>query len=363
MPQASTPTLYGISKDNSSRHGSELWGKNQFNSTFPLALCLLMRDEGVGPVAIISKGGEVCAEENVWGMDAVVGKAEEVPYYHFEKEFMPYIPFSRNVTDQIDLVVAVSGIHSIPIEVKLTVVPDSTTSSREDSEWAPELVMRPVSSAHAMMGVASRLRAPENAATKGAVIDILRRAYNAIPSDVGWTNQSEIKQSANRLREALSGALLLTEPLQQPFLMQPIWKTEGQSLVLRENCFDVFVWSDVAMMMLPIKHSGESASVSRQLREVARHVRALYDLLVTGDFDYQGIYKGMSLGLQTDKAFAMSGMATLPYMRHARLIRPHYGRDTLQRLVLNGGESQLKPERRFDAAVLGQMTERRTQHG
>ena len=35
--------------------------------------------------------------------------------------------------------------------------------------------------------------------------------------------------------------------------------------------------------------------MNKPLREVARHVRALYDLLATGDYDYTGIYKSMSL--------------------------------------------------------------------
>ena len=40
MQSDRVPTLYGISEKNSSRFGKSLWGKNQFNSTFPLALSL-----------------------------------------------------------------------------------------------------------------------------------------------------------------------------------------------------------------------------------------------------------------------------------------------------------------------------------
>jgi hypothetical protein len=39
------PGLYGI--QNSNRSGSDLWGKNQFNSTFPASLACYMRDKAI----------------------------------------------------------------------------------------------------------------------------------------------------------------------------------------------------------------------------------------------------------------------------------------------------------------------------
>ena len=362
MPPRDAPALYGINKDNSSRHGDALWGKNQFNSTFPLSLCLLMRDSDVNPVAVVATQGKIATADDVWRMDEVVGSASDKPFYHFEKAFTPYQAYSRNVTDKIDLVVAIDGDDRIPIEVKLTVVPDSTTMSRPRRSWAPEMVMRPVSSAHAMMGVASQLSQTGNETTRQAVIDTLKPAYNAISGDA-WANTAAIVQNRDKLKTALRAALLKAEPLQQPFLMQPIWKTEGQSLVLSQQCFDVFVWSDVAITLLPTEYTEQSAEVSRPLREVARHVRSLYDLLVSGDFDYEGIYKGMPLGNQTDKAFSLPGNATHSHLNHTRLQSPRFDRATLEKLILHGGESRLKPERRFDAAVLGQMISRQTPSG
>ena len=188
MHSSNRPALYGITRDNSSRHGSDLWGKNQFNSTFPLALCLYMRDNGLDPVAVVSKEGKIKAVDDVWSMSEVVGRKEDSPHFHFEESFDPYVQFSRNQVDHIDLVVAVDGKHSIPLEVKLTVVPDNSTSTKEDKDWAPEMVMRPVSSAHAMMGVASSLMDPKNEETKSSVIDVLRPAYNKIST---WTNVTE----------------------------------------------------------------------------------------------------------------------------------------------------------------------------
>ena len=43
-----TPKLYGIA--NSNRNGAQLWGKNQFNSTFPASLACYMRDATIPAV-------------------------------------------------------------------------------------------------------------------------------------------------------------------------------------------------------------------------------------------------------------------------------------------------------------------------
>ena len=151
-----------------------------------------MRDNGLDPVAVVSKEGKVKAVDDVWSMSEVVGGKEDSPHFHFEESFDPYVQFSRNQVDKIDLVVAVDGKHSIPLEVKLTVVPDNSTSTKEEKDWAPEMVMRPVSSAHAMMGVASSLMDPNNEETKSLVLDVLRPAYNKIST---WTNVAEISQN------------------------------------------------------------------------------------------------------------------------------------------------------------------------
>ena len=360
MPSPSVPGLYGLGDGNSSRQGKDLWGKNQFNSTFPLALCLKMRDDGVAPVAVaLHADGKVAADPSRrWSMEEVIGDKRDNPYYHFEKTFSAYESLSRNEVEKIDLVVSLGGEDWRPLEVKLTVVPDSGTARKSMNEWGPELVLRPVSSAYAMMGLASSLSEDGNAALKADVMSIIRPNYNAIQD---WTNIVEISSNRERLRDTLSGVLDKTLQIQKPFLIQPIWRTEGQAPVLATQCFDLFVWSDAAVMRLPIDLSHEATPnrVTRHLREVARHVRALYDILNSGDFDYRETYKGMPLGNQTDKAFAMAGSLTREYLNHPCLTKPRHSRDILDSLILNGGGKELKPERRFDAAVVAYLTSNR----
>ncbi len=359
MPLLEKPSLYGISKSNSSRHDNSLWGKNQFNSTFPLALCLYMRDQGITPVSVIGRENRIVTADNYWNFNQILGARKENPYFHFEKMFDAYTNFSRNIVDKIDLVVSIKDVHINPLEIKLTVVPDSTTAGNEESRQSPEIVVRPVSSAYAMMSVADSLSDKSNQQVRMKVINILRRAYNKI-SD--WGNKTEVQQNAWDLVGALSFALKAATAIQKPFLIQPIWKTQGQSFVLCKHCFDVFVWSDIAVMRIPADQCREEPGMTRPLREVARHVRALYDLLVAGDYDYNSIYKGMSLGNQTDKSFALSGKKTIKYLSHERLVRPILPAGLLDTLILNGGNNELRPERRFDAAVVSHMSKKMANH-
>ncbi len=182
----------------------------------------------------------------------------------------------------------------------------------------------------------------------------LRAGYNLINN---WDNATEIAQNAKHLRSALDEALqaVATGGLQRPFLIQPLWRTVGQSFELADNCFDVFVWSDVAVMRLPVDQSDDTATVSRPIREVARHVRALYEVLSQGDYNYESIYKGMALGSQTDKAFSLNGSKSIRYLAHPHLRQPRLPRNVLSDLITGGGELELRPERRFDAAVVTYM--------
>lgn len=139
MPSTVDPSLYGVTEANSTRHGPSLWGKNQFNSTFPLALCLWMRDHNQPPVAVIEDGGQIVTSDARWQMSDVIGPAG--CHYAFESPFEPYAGYCRDALDNIDLIVSANDQPLRPLEVKLTVVPDSGTAADDSDKWASEMVM------------------------------------------------------------------------------------------------------------------------------------------------------------------------------------------------------------------------------
>lgn len=356
---SSQPGLYGITSENSNRSGGKLWGKNRFNSTFPLALCLYMRDSGIKPVSVKMKNGQIESVVSAWDMDYIIGKKADKVHYYFEESFQPYKKFYTDDTaiDKIDLVVKINNKDYSPYEIKLTVVPDNSTAKKLEQKWAPEIVLRPVSSAHAMMKVASSLCKEKNKSTRNQVVYALKKAHDKIDN---WSNAHEVFNYRGELYTALRDALKYTEKVQEPFLIQPIWRTRGQPPEFCDKCFDVFVWSDVAVMGIPVlEHNPEGekglTSPSRKMREIARHVRSLYDILQKGNYSYRDTFNGMSLSKQTDKAFAISGSRSIRYLSHKRLSNPELPKDVIKKIVLNGGESMLKPERRLDAVLQAHM--------
>ena len=341
------PNLYGISHSN--RNGADLWGKNQFNSTFPAALACYMRDRGVNAVYLtLQEDLTVRAEEipiaNLFNTDRPNDQLE----FNFETRYGPYQPYALDDIGCIDLVVRHHGEHADtkwrrPLEVKLTVIPDSSTCDRPENEWSPELVIRPASTKYCALGVYHACR-PRRAEIR----DIFQ---NVCGNFQLWNSLHEVRDKRNALLGALTNFQRAFRVSQQPFLIQPIWKTEGKSPSLSARAFDLFVWSDFALCRAFIDRSIAGADVDRFMRASARFARVLYELSTQERANLTGIYTEMAYGLQTDKEFALSGLATRAYLNTPRRITPALQREVVTEIILNGGEKLLSPERRFDATI------------
>ena len=349
--------LYGLA--NSNRVGSDLWGKNQFNSTFPMALCCFMRDAEIKPIYIsFEEDGTFRTSDDEVTIASVLGTASTSLRFEFEAEFPPIRHlFADGNTQSIDVVTShvVDG-KSNPLkalEVKLTVLPDDTTSERSEDEWSSELVIRPVTSAYAMLMIWNRLPISKQ--------DLLRNIVEPFITGeeriTHWDSKKEIIPLAHKLHDSLSAISKLCSEYQEPFLVQPVWKTKGKTPELAENCFDVFVWSDLATVMLPHDLSKGAANLpvekrklGRPLREAIRHICCIVKL-TNRAFIFEDIYGGMGFGKQTDKSFSISGARTIKYMKHPRLHSPILRANVLPDVIIGGGENNLSPERRFDATI------------
>ena len=342
------PALYGIL--NSNRSGDDLWGKNQFNSTFPISLCCYMRDQGISPIYIaVDEKGSTSARNNALTFDDVFGTVDAGDSIHFafESVFEPLRHFLYDDLPSIDVVIK-DRLDSFrkALEIKLTVVPDSSTVGKPEEEWCSELVVRPVSSAYAALQLCRAMSDQQREVIRGLIEPTASQIQN-------WDNVAEILAYNKRILDALGRAIPICVELQSPYLIQPIWKTEGKTGVLARQCFDVFVWSDLSVFKLPIDLAAREGrkDATRHVREAARHLRCFYEVLTRGKMTYEHIYGGMSLGKQTDKSFSISGVTTIQYMRHPHLRHPRFDATVLRHLILHGGENKLSPERRFDATV------------
>ena len=121
-------------------------GKNQFNSTFPVSLACFMRDKGLNAVYLkLNKDLKVEVDEisfnDVFNSTA---KNSELRF-DFESNFDPYQIHTSDDVGKIDLVVKHGDDFRRALEIKLTVVPDSSTFDKTENEWGAELVIRPAS--------------------------------------------------------------------------------------------------------------------------------------------------------------------------------------------------------------------------
>jgi len=337
--------LYGIT--NSSRRGKDLWGKNQFNSSFPASLACYMRDNGIKPIYLtLNKNLEV--EANELSFDEVFGtdKPNSEISFEFESKFTPYQQFAYDDIKGIDLVLKDGEKYLRALEIKLTVLPDNTTSSHSEELWGSELVIRPASTSYCALGIAHSCQ-DQFAHIRSIFEDVCEGIQH-------WDNQQDILYRAKRIVDCLNDFQSQYYQRQQPFLMHPIWKTKGKSPILDENAFDIFIWSDFALCRTFIDRSSNNngkSKISRHMRSSARLARMLYELSSRGKTNIERIYTEMGYGHQSDKEFALSGRITRDYMQHPRRTNPILPPEVLKEIILNGGQKNLSPERRFDQSV------------
>lgn len=125
--------------------------------------------------------------------------------------------------------------------------------------------------------------------------------------------------------------------------------------MLAKQAFDIFVWSDFALSRLFLDNAWENRNskvINRQMRSSARFFRFMYHMSTSHKVALSKIYHEMDFGRQTDKEFAVSGNITNRYMAASpRLLTPCLPSSIVREIILNGGEEELKPERRFDQTL------------
>lgn len=344
-----TPALYGISHSNRNFNDKYCWGKNQFNSSFPVALCCYMRDKKYGTVLISQHGRNT--QTSVVSLDDVFGTTQpnERLKFCFESAFTPYGEFVEDEMEVIDLVIKDFATDAFirPLEIKLTTLPDDGTSSFSEDKYGSEIVVRSPTMRYLALGIAQKCGAKDRDKIKDIFHDICKSIRD-------WGNQAEMLTKRQAIFAALDKFLLAFEGFQQPLLLQPVWKTNGKEPKLAENCLDVFTWTDFALArtLYDVSISARSDNaITRPQRALLRLARFLYEFSKAGKVYQQPIYDGMTFDTLGDKEFALNGHKTNKYMSCARLLKPIVQKREIKNIVLGGGQKYLSPERRFDAIL------------
>lgn len=269
-------------------------------------------------------------------------------YFAFETRFDSFRTAVHDELPAIDLVVGAGDpVHQLrPIEIKLTTLPDNSTESLDESRYGAELVIRSATTRYMALSMARSVE-PYQSRVKEIFEPVFARVRN-------FDSKVEMVSVVPAAVQALDIFLEEFKHLQQPLLMQPIWKTLGKSPILANNCLDIFVWSDFALTHLFLdsaRHPRDRNAISRYARAALRLSRFLYERSKSDKVFQAPIYDGMTFDNQNDKEFSMSGARTRDLMTCDRLRTPLITKDEIKNIILGGGQRYLSPERRFDAIL------------
>lgn len=337
--------LFGIY--NSNRSSNDHWGKNCFNSSFPTSMACYMMAHDI-PVIYLRLNEElkVVAETlPVSQLFNCAGKSLEELSFHFESAYEPYQRYAFDQIDNIDLVVKdINGSFLSPIEIKLTVIPDSSTFSKPEEEWGAETVIRSATTSYCALGMFDSIA---DEALR------IRELFEPACSDIQmWENDYEVCHKREGLCDAIDAFERQYLIHQKPLLMQTIWKTDGQSPVLKDNAFDIVVWSDYAFSRLFVDKARKPLKkMDRFSRCTARFARCLWELSKSKRVRLSDFYRLMTYDIQNDKEFALNGSQWREYVNHERIINPVLPKSVINEIIQDGFIEKLSPERRFDQTL------------
>lgn len=347
------PGLFGLKYSNRDFTQKEAWGKNCFNSSLPASLCSYLYSRNLENI-YIKLNSSLRVEHSSISTDTLYGidPQSDNLFYAFESQFTPYQQYLIGTLPGVDLVTQArnTGTCLQAIEIKLTALPDHTTCDLSEDRYGCEIVVRPDTIVYLACSFAEFFRQHPS-----YIRNLIDENFSAV-SD--WTEPDFIMPYIPQMINVIDSMALLMLESQKPLLIQPVWKTEGKSPKLSENCLDVFVWSNLAFTRLFVDLAKLELNAFNRIRSIARHTRTIvwlfkmmYDFSIHGSFNHRRIIDSLSYNTRNDKAFAVNGRVTHAYMRSEELRRPRIQKGEIKRIILGGGQNLLSPERRFDAII------------
>lgn len=349
MPEETKPGLFGQKHSSRNYEEAYYWGKNQFNSSFPASLVAYMSHKDMMPVYLkVDEQNNIqhsyITGSELFGIDPLSDDA----YYNYEAGFVPYEQFYTGDREKIDLVMVNNSANELlrGLEVKLTALPDNSTKNNTEERYSCEIVMRPPTICFLACSICMNYKSEAQKIK-------LRNLLSGVPQIHHW---EEIEEVASHYAEIEAAVLRVSSDMcqeQTPLMIQPIWKTTGPRMTLSDDCLDVFVWSNLAVIQMCCKE-GRSVShdVNRFQRTIVWIYLMLFDYVTYGHFDYMRIIKNHSYGNANDKAFALNGSRSHKFLTCEELTHPRIKKSEIKKIILGGGQNLLSPERRFDAVIV-----------
>lgn len=358
--------LYGLDHSNKDFTKQKSFGKNVFTNAFPLALTQYMAMErSLSVVEIRSRmhpNGypETGHIHTSWKEIINVDPADA--YFCFETAFDPYRQYTTAENpNPSDVVVMDKNTYEPlrPLEIKLVVVPNSSTAKRPRIEQACEVVSRPPTVEQIAFSIAHGFTS-----TRRYNIQTLIQRHLGLPNEYVWHDKSFMINQLPNIIRATEAIIEEGIGLQKPLIMLAIWRSQGQNPLLDEkNAFDSFVWTDSAFLQLYVTAvrktyldaSGELRSrndgqVTRAARALIWFIRALWDYSTQYTLDFPRVQGDASYGRQSDKAASFTNDAR-DFMMSDEYLYPRVASSEINKILKPEGRGFLLPERRLDASL------------
>lgn len=342
--------LFAQTHNNSSRDYTKayFWGKNQFNSSFPASLVAYMSYRGIRPVYLRTDSDnkiihDSISGEELYGIDPLLENA----YYNFEAGYSAFEKFYIGDREKIDLVMMDSSTDTnlIGLEIKLTAIPDSTTKRLSEDRYSSEIVVRPPTICFLACSICNNF-------TGISGRNKLKELLGDVPQINHWEEIEAVLPHYPKILSSILNVSIYLNGAQTPMMIQPIWKTIGDRAVLADDCLDVFVWSNLAVIQMCVAQEKEKRRMTRYMRTIIWLYLMLFDYAVYERFDYKRIVRLHSYNIANDKAFAISGMQSHQFLKGPQLTHPRISKSDIKNIILGGGQNLLSPERRFDAVIV-----------
>lgn len=343
------PGLFGQKHSSRDYTKAECWGKNQFNSSFPASLVAYMYSKNIKPVYIKTDKQNNISHTTIESNELFgINPLSDEAYYNYEAGFAPYEMFYQGEREKIDLVMMNNKTKELlaGLEVKLTALPDNTTKKLPETEWGTEIVMRPPTICFLACSICTNYESLEDK-------ERLRKMLRNVPQINHWEEVDEVlPHYTNILHSILSISTDMCDR-QKPLIIQPIWKTEGNKMRLKDDCLDIFVWSNLSIIqMCCMENSTNIHHINRFHRTIIWLYKMLLDYVTYDTFDYKRIIRLLSYNLANDKAFALPGTKSHTFLAGPEITTPRISKYEIKNIILGGGQDFLCPERRFDAVLV-----------
>ena len=330
MTSSKTPGLFGQKHSSRDYTKAECWGKNQFNSSFPASLVAYMSSKDMKPVYICTTPSNEIVHKFIDGNELFgIDPLSDDAYYNFEAGFAPYEKYYQGEREKIDLVMLNQKNNELltGLEVKLTALPDNTTKKLPETEWGTEIVMRPPTICFLACTICANYNTIEEK-------EHLRSLLRKVPQINHW---EEIEEVLSHYNQILASILAVSTDMcekQRPLIIQPIWKTEGNKMRLKEDCLDVFVWSNLSIIqMCCTEDSSNISKLNRFHRTVIWLYKMLLDYVTYDMFDYKRIIRLQSYNLANDKAFALPGTKSHAFLKGDELVKPRISKYEIKNII------------------------------